>query len=49
MIGPPSWFHTSPARVTLGPPTLGQHTLEILAEHGYSEREISDLLVAGVI
>ena len=49
MIGMPSWFHGTPAKVVLPPPTLGQHTLEILAEAQYAPQEVEELLVAGII
>ena len=47
MIGTPSWFHSSPSEIVLAPPTLGQHTIEILTEAGYSEQEIEELLLQG--
>ncbi|MSQ61124.1 MAG: CoA transferase [Dehalococcoidia bacterium] len=48
MIGLPSWYHTSTAKVVLAPPTLGQHTIEVLGQAGLSQAEIENLLTAGV-
>ena len=44
MIGMPSWFHGTPAKVVLPPPTLGQHTIEVLAENGFKHAEIERLV-----
>jgi crotonobetainyl-CoA:carnitine CoA-transferase CaiB-like acyl-CoA transferase len=49
MIGMPSWFHGSPATVELAPPTLGQHTLAVLEEAGFTREEIAELLVEGIV
>jgi crotonobetainyl-CoA:carnitine CoA-transferase CaiB-like acyl-CoA transferase len=49
MIGMPSWFHSSPSDITVAPPTLGQHTLDILREAAYLDNEIEDLLVQGAV
>jgi formyl-CoA transferase len=39
----------TPHRVRRVPPRLGEHTAEILAEHGYDPVAINDLLQAGVL
>ena len=37
------------SRVHLGPPAIGEHTTEILAEFGLTRDEISALLAAGAV
>lgn len=46
---PPARFSESPAAIRRLPPTLGQHTREILAEVGYSDAEVEALLGAKAI
>ncbi len=48
-IGFPIKFSASPAAVTRGAPTLGQHTREVLLEHGYKNEGIESLAASGVI
>ncbi len=48
---PTAPFRMSDSPVTLksSPPTLGQHTEEVLMEHGYSEEQIDNLRANGII
>ena len=45
-IGAPINFSDTPCSVTRHAPSLGEHTREVLAEHGYTEAQI-DALIAG--
>jgi crotonobetainyl-CoA:carnitine CoA-transferase CaiB-like acyl-CoA transferase len=45
----PGHLSETPASLTRHPPTLGQHSAEILAEAGYSEAEIEAMREAGVV
>jgi crotonobetainyl-CoA:carnitine CoA-transferase CaiB-like acyl-CoA transferase len=47
--GLPIKMHTTPGAVRLAPPTLGQHTEEILAELGYSAADIAALYASHAI
>jgi crotonobetainyl-CoA:carnitine CoA-transferase CaiB-like acyl-CoA transferase len=50
MIGSPLCIPTSPARVFRAPPTLGQHTEEVLVGLlGYTADEVSAWHQAGVV
>lgn len=47
--GLPIKLHRTPGAVRQAPPTLGQHTEEVLAELGYSASQIEALRAAGVV
>ncbi len=49
LVGSPLKLSESPASYRLAPPTLGQHTEEILRDSGLSAKEIEGLKAAGVI
>jgi crotonobetainyl-CoA:carnitine CoA-transferase CaiB-like acyl-CoA transferase len=50
LAGRPIKFPGAPQRPSTAPPTLGQHTAEILGDElGYSEAEIAELRRAGII
>jgi crotonobetainyl-CoA:carnitine CoA-transferase CaiB-like acyl-CoA transferase len=48
-IGCPIRFSATPAAVTRPAPLLGEHTREVLREHGYSEAQIDALVADGVV
>jgi crotonobetainyl-CoA:carnitine CoA-transferase CaiB-like acyl-CoA transferase len=48
-LGPPIKFSRTPGSVRRAAPLFGQHTREVLAEHGFTEEEIDDLAAAGAI
>jgi crotonobetainyl-CoA:carnitine CoA-transferase CaiB-like acyl-CoA transferase len=47
-LGLPVKFGETPGGIRCPAPTLGQHTREVLAEHGYDRREVEELLSEGV-
>jgi crotonobetainyl-CoA:carnitine CoA-transferase CaiB-like acyl-CoA transferase len=49
MVGPIMQMSGTPTGVTSAPPTLGQHNAEILAELGYDEAEVAELVDRGVV
>jgi crotonobetainyl-CoA:carnitine CoA-transferase CaiB-like acyl-CoA transferase len=48
-IGCPIHFSATPTQVTRPAPLLGQHTRELLLEHGYTASEIDALVTQGVV
>ena len=48
-LGLPVKFAATPGAVRTGAPLYGQHTAEILAEHGFSAAEIDSLAAEGAI
>jgi crotonobetainyl-CoA:carnitine CoA-transferase CaiB-like acyl-CoA transferase len=48
-LGLPVKFVGTPGGVCTGAPVYGQHTREVLAEHGFAEAEIAALLAEGAI
>lgn len=46
-IGAPIKFSDTPCSVTRHAPSLGEHTREVLAEHGYTEAQIDALIASG--
>jgi len=48
-LGVPIKLSETPGAVTLPAPTLGQHTVQLLTEVGYSAEEIEALRAAGVV
>ncbi len=48
-IGVPVKLSATPGRIRHRGPALGQHTREVLLEHGYATAEVEELIAAGVV
>jgi len=48
-VGCPVHFSDTPTKITHPAPLLGEHTREVLREHGYSDSEIDRLIADGVV
>jgi crotonobetainyl-CoA:carnitine CoA-transferase CaiB-like acyl-CoA transferase len=49
IVGVPVQLSEQPGAVRVGAPALGEHTAEVLREHGYSDEEIEVLRSSGVL
>jgi crotonobetainyl-CoA:carnitine CoA-transferase CaiB-like acyl-CoA transferase len=49
LTGVPTKLSLTPGAVSAPPPTLGQHTDQILTELGYTKNEINDLRLQGIV
>lgn len=48
-LGHPVHYSATPAEITRGAPLLGEHTREVLAQHGYSRDEVERFLAEGIV
>jgi len=48
-IGLPVKFSKTPGRVATGAPVYGEHTREVLAEYGYEQAAVEELIAAGAV
>ena len=49
LTAPPMKFSVTPAEIRTLPALLGEHSVEVLREAGYSETEVAEMLAEGVI
>jgi len=49
LVNTPVKFSESTPGIRTPPPTLGQHTSEVLTQIGYSEKQVEELRGAGVV
>jgi len=48
-IGIPVKLSTTPGQIRTRAPMLGEHSVEVLLEHGFSQAEVDELVVGGVV
>jgi crotonobetainyl-CoA:carnitine CoA-transferase CaiB-like acyl-CoA transferase len=48
-LGCPIHFSATPTQITRPAPLLGEHTREVLREHGYADNDIEGFIAAGVV
>ena len=48
-LGLPVKFSQTPGKVVTGAPLYGEHTREVLVEHGYTADQVDDLMSVGVV
>ena len=48
-IGPPVKFSATPGGIARGAPLLGEHTREVLSQHGYAAAEVDRLIAEGAV
>jgi len=48
-LGHPVHYSATPAEISRGAPVLGEHSLEVLRQHGYSPAEVERFLAEGVV
>jgi crotonobetainyl-CoA:carnitine CoA-transferase CaiB-like acyl-CoA transferase len=48
-LGHPVHYSATPTEITRGAPLLGEHTREVLAQHGYSRGEVEKFFAEGVV
>ena len=49
VLKPPWHLSETPEGASLPPPALGEHTIRVLEENGYTVEEIQSLLAEGVV
>jgi crotonobetainyl-CoA:carnitine CoA-transferase CaiB-like acyl-CoA transferase len=49
VIAHPNKYSATPAKIRRGAPLIGEHSREVLAEFGFSETEIGELIASGAI
>jgi len=48
-LGCPIHFSETPTAITRSAPMLGEHTRQVLREHGYSDADVDALAAEGVV